>query len=188
MVINKLLPWIEENWSTCAHKKVSVQMDNAPSHKNTAKNTQLIGTLEEMAARGWTTEFVLQPSNSSDTNMKGLTLFCAMQGLQYTKPLKNINELMENVMQAFLDNLMELCEKVWTIAQMVMNKIIQCDGVNIYKLPHTGKDAIIRSETRTLPLRLPCQAMHTDGAIDGNVIKAYMQGGLVASNQVVPTP
>ena len=112
MVINKLLPWIEENWSTCAHKKVSVQMDNAPSHKNTNKNAQLIATLEEMAACGWAIDFVMQPPNSPNTNTKDLTLFRAIQSLQYTKPLKNIDELIENATQAFLEYPMDLCKKV----------------------------------------------------------------------------
>ena len=70
---------------------------------------------------------------------------------------------------------------------MVMKKITRCGGGNTYKLRHAGKDAIIRSQKRDLPLRLPCQAMHTGGAIKGNVIKVYMQGGLTALNQVAPT-
>ena len=50
--IDKLLPAIEEKWPTWARKKVSVQMDNTSSHKNTNKITQLTKRLEEMAARG----------------------------------------------------------------------------------------------------------------------------------------
>ena len=68
-------------------------------------------------------------------------------------------------MQAFLNYPMELCKKVWTTAQiMVKNEIIRCDGGNIYKLPHAGKDAIIRSEKQDLLLRLMCQAMYSGEA------------------------
>ena len=66
-----------------------------------------------------------------------------------------------------------------------MNKSIQCGGGNTYKLPQAGKDAIIRSQKRDIPLCLLCQAMHTGGAIDRHVIKAYMEGRLAMSNQVV---
>ena len=102
--------------------------------------------------------------------------------------MKNIDELIANATQAFLEYPLDFCKKVWTTAQMVMNEIIRCEGGNTYKLPHAQKDAIVRSQKRDIPLRLPCQAMHTGGAIDGAVIRAYMEGGLAASNQVAPAP
>ena len=71
---------------------------------------------------------------------------------------------------------------------MVMNKIIRCGGGNTYTLTHAGKDAIICSQKQDISLCLPCQEMFTGGAIDGNIIKAYMEGGLAASNQVAPAP
>ena len=101
-----------------------------------------------------------------------------MQSLQYTKLSENIDKLIENATQAFLEYLMDLCKKVWTTAQTVMNIFILCSGGNTYKLLHAGKDAILRSQKQDIPLCLPCQAMHTGGAINGNVIKAYMEGGL----------
>ena len=39
-----------------------------------------------------------------------------------------------------------------------------------------------------IPLRLPCKTLFTDGAMNGEVIKAYMVGGIAASNQVALTP
>ena len=59
MVINYLLPAIEEKWPAWVRNKVRVQMGNAPSHKNANKNVQFITTLEEIAARGWAIDFVL---------------------------------------------------------------------------------------------------------------------------------
>ena len=38
-------------------------------------------------------------------------------------------------------------------------KILLCGGDNTYKLPHAGKDEIIRAMTMAIPLRLPCQDM-----------------------------
>ena len=39
IVINNLLPAVEERWSAWARKKVSIQMDNDPAHKKLNKNT-----------------------------------------------------------------------------------------------------------------------------------------------------
>ena len=47
MVIDDILPAIEEKLQKWERKKVSVQMANAPSPKKANKNTQLIATLEE---------------------------------------------------------------------------------------------------------------------------------------------
>ena len=71
-----------------------------------------------MAARGWAIDFVMQPPNSPDTTIKDLALFRAMQSLQYTKPSKNMDELIENATQAFLEYPLDLCKKVWTTAQI----------------------------------------------------------------------
>ena len=71
---------------------------------------------------------------------------------------------------------------------MVMNKILRCGGGNTYTILHAGNDAIICSQKQEIPLRLPCQAMHTDGTIERNVTKAYMEEGLAALNKVAPAP
>jgi hypothetical protein len=145
MVINDLLPVIKEMWPAWAHTDISIQMDNVPAHKKLNKTAQIIATLEEMAARGWAIDFVLQPPGSPNTNIKDFALFLKMQSLQYTNPLKNINKLIENTTQAFLEYTMDVCKKLWTTTQMVMNEIIRCGGGNTYKLPHARKDAIVCS-------------------------------------------
>ena len=81
IVTDNLLPAIEEKWPAWSRKKVSIQMDNDPSHKKSSRNTQLIATLEEMAACGWAIDIAMQPPNSSDTNIKDLAFFRAMQSL-----------------------------------------------------------------------------------------------------------
>ena len=45
MVIDNLLPAIKEKWPAWSRKKISIQMDNAPAHKKSRQNTQLILTL-----------------------------------------------------------------------------------------------------------------------------------------------
>ena len=107
-------------------------MDNAPAHQKSNKNIRINAKLQEVAACGWTINFFLHPSNSTDMNMNDPAFFCVMQSLQHTKPLKNIDEFIVNATRAFLDYLMDLCKKVWT--QLVMNKTIQCNGGNTYML------------------------------------------------------
>jgi len=58
---------------------------------------------------------------------------------------------------------------------MVMNEIILCGGDNTYKLPHAGKDKIVRAIKCDIPLHLPCQAMITSGSLTGNAIMAYVK-------------
>ena len=91
-------------------------MDNSPAHKKLNNNAQINAKLEETASRGWEIDFVLQPPNSPDTNTKDLSLFRARQSLQYTKPLKNIDKLIKNTTQTFLEYPMDICKKVWTTA------------------------------------------------------------------------
>ena len=111
MVIYKLLAAIKEKRPVWTRRKISFQMDNAPSHKKLNKNTQINAKLEELAARGWVIDFVLQPPNSPNTNITDLVLFRAMQLLQYIKPSKTIGELIVDVTQALLDYPMDLCKK-----------------------------------------------------------------------------
>ena len=95
---------------------------------------------------------------------------------------------MVNVMEAFHEFPLETCKKVWTTAQMVMNEILRCNGGNTYKLPHARKDKVIRKMEQAIPLRLPCQSKLTGGGINGEVVMAYMTGGLTASSRVAATP
>ena len=85
-----------------------------------------------MAAHWWTIGLVLQPPNSLNTNTKDLVLFCVMQLLQITTTQKNIGKLIVSARKMFSDYPMDLYKKIWTMAQMVINKIPRCDGVSTY--------------------------------------------------------
>ena len=80
---------------------------------------------------------------------------------------------MTNVMEAFHEFPLETCKKVWTTAQMVMNEVLLCQGNKNYKLPHAGKDKIMRAMKRDILLHLPCQAMITNVSLTGEVILAF---------------
>ena len=69
---------------------------------------------------------------------------------------------------------LEVCIKVWTTAQMVMNEILLADGNNNYKLPHAGKEKIVRELGKQIPMRLPCTALVSKSPLNGAAIKSAM--------------
>ena len=111
-----------------------------------------------------------------------------MQCIQHQTVFSNIGELIANMLKTSRDFPPGACKTVWTTAQMVMNKILRCNGANTYKLHYARKDKIIRKMKRNIPLRLPCQEKFKGGAIDGEVIAAYMTGGVAAAREVVAAP
>jgi len=175
MIVNNLLPAIEANWPPGSPKRVRIQQDNATPHPPPGSNSLINTMLAEMATHGWDIAFVTQPPNSPDTNTLDLAFFRAIQSIQYQKPSKNIDELINNVIIAFQELPLDVCIKVWTTAQMVMNEIILAQGSNNYKLPHAGKDKIARELGQSIPYRLPCKAITSNSHLDGTAIKSAMK-------------
>jgi hypothetical protein len=104
----------------------------------------------------------------------GLAFFCAIQSLQHTTPSANINKLIANTFLAYQNLPLEVCQKVWTTAQMVMNEIILIGSNNRYKLPHAKKDKIVMQLQRTISYHLPCLAMTDNGKLDFECIVSFM--------------
>jgi hypothetical protein len=122
----------------------------------------------------WDIGFVHQPASSPDCNTLDLTFFRAIQSLQYQKCAKNVDELVAHVQEAFAKLPLDVCRKVWSTAQIVMNQILLHNGNNDYKLPHVGK---LKTETlagRDISLRLPCRALIDGGALDCEYIISFM--------------
>ena len=90
----------------------------------------------EMNAGGWDISFVHQSANSPDCNTLDLAFCRAMQSLQYQKSPKNIDELIAHIQEAVTELPLDVCSKVWTTAQIVMNQIIIHNGNNDL---HVGK-------------------------------------------------
>ncbi len=60
--------------------------------------------------------------------------------------------------------------------QMVMNEIITNGGNNGYKLPHMGKDKLMRELGTKIPYRLPCPAIAVPGQqLNGHFVKAWIE-------------
>ena len=179
MYVTKLLPAIVEKWPVWAEKKVRIQQDNAPAHPKTKQlGIRITTKLAEINATGWDIQFEvprMQPPNSPDCNTLDLAFFRAIQAIQYRKNASNIEELIAHVSEAFDELPLDVCRRVWTTAQMVMNEIIIANGDNKYKLPHASKEKAERFLGEDIPLRLPCRAIIDGGSLGYDTIIAYSQ-------------
>jgi hypothetical protein len=62
--------------------------------------------------------------------------------------------MISKVGQAFDDYEPRKLERGWVTLASVLDEVLKFDGNNNFKIPHIGKDKILR-ETGRLPLRLP---------------------------------
>ena len=124
-----------------------------------------------------------QPANSPDLNTLDLAFFRAIQSLQYQKPAKNLDEMIEIVHEAYADLPLGICKNVWTAARLVMNQVLLCNGGTDYKLPHVGKLKIsAAANSRDIPMWLPCRALIAGDHLNAVAITA----AIVANNQCTP--
>jgi hypothetical protein len=122
-------------------------------------------------------------ANSPDLNTLDLAFFQAIQSLQYQKPAKNLDEMIGIVHEAYADLPLDVCKNVWTMAQLIMNQVLLCNGGNDYKLPHVGKVKIsAAANDRDIPMRLPCRALIAGNHLNADAITA----AIIANNQGMP--
>ena len=161
-----------------------IQFDNAPPHPNPGNlKKRIADRLAEYSAEGWDIGFALQPANSPDLNTLDLGFFRVIQSLQYQKPAKNLDEMIEIVHEAYADLPLDVCKNLWTTAQLVMNQVLLCNGGNDYKLSHIEKLKIAAANSRDIPMRLPCHALIAGNHLDADAITAAM---IVSSEQGAP--
>ncbi|KAK9675478.1 hypothetical protein RND81_11G009600 [Saponaria officinalis] len=115
------------------------QQPAARSSKNRPK-----GTLETKPIKSISKEVIRrcvieQPPNSPDLNCNDLGYFRALQSLQSKKAAKTVDELVNEVMQAFLDYSPNKLNNIFLSLQAVMVEIMKCKGHNNFSLPHMGK-------------------------------------------------
>ncbi|KAH9114660.1 hypothetical protein AeMF1_011275 [Aphanomyces euteiches] len=146
-ILTKLLPAIKERWPQEGQRLV-IQHDNASPHGEFPQD------LLSRHLPQFDVEVRCQPPNSPDLNVLDLGYFNAIQSLQYTKSPTTIDELIVAVQDSFheLDSL--VLERVFFTLQSVMLETLRNKDSNKYKLPHMGKDRLIK--TNSLPISLPC--------------------------------
>jgi hypothetical protein len=118
--------------------------------------------------------FCSAASHSPDLNTLDLGFFRAIQSLQYQKPAKNLDEMIEIIHEAYTDLPLDACKNLWTTARLVMNQVLLCNGGNDYKLPHVGELKIAAANSRDIPMWLPCRALISGDHLNADAITAAM--------------
>ncbi|KAK9740914.1 hypothetical protein RND81_03G070500 [Saponaria officinalis] len=134
-LIEQVIPAIKSVWPEGLSKHIYIQQDNAKPH---IQNNDL----DFMAATnsdGFHIQLVFQPPNSPDLNCNDLGYFRALQSLQSKKAAKTVDELVNEVMQAFTDYSPSKLNNIFLSLQAVMVEIMKCKGHNNFSLPHMGK-------------------------------------------------
>jgi hypothetical protein len=93
-----------------------------------------------------------QPANSPDMNVLDLGFFASLQSYTDTCSSKNMDELIENVINEYWRYDPFLLRKVFLTLRGCMIEVMKIGGGNRYKVPHIGKDRLHASGT--LPRRL----------------------------------
>jgi hypothetical protein len=178
MYLDNLFPEIIWKWPEWWPKKMRIQLDNAPAHPVVGKlGAKIDACLAEMNTGGWDISIIHQPANSPDCNTLDLAFFCAIQSLQYQKCPRNIDELIAQVHEAFAKFPLDICFKVWTTVQIVMNQMFIHNDNNDYKLPHIGKLKIEKAVGGNISTRLPCRALIDGGALNCQYITTFISNG-----------
>ena len=137
-LIEKFLPAVKEKWPT-RNGRIRLQQDGAKSHileddmefKEAVAKIALILTM------------FTQSLNSPDTNILDLGFFRAIQLFNDDCPA-NEEELIKSVEKAYGEYPYRKLNRVWLTLQSCLNKIIENDGGNDYKILHMGKQSLQR--------------------------------------------
>lgn len=144
----QILPAIKEKWPSTSDKNIYIQQDNAKPH---IKDND--PTFREAADKdGFKFTLIQQPPNSPDLNVNDLGWFRSIEQLQTNISCVTVDQLLAAVIKSFNDLDHTTLNNVFLSLQGCMIEIMQINGCNNYKLPHMGKEALIRAGT--LPINL----------------------------------
>jgi hypothetical protein len=150
-LINDIIPAIKAKWPRGEKKRtIFIQQDNAKPHVP-------VDDPDVVAAGhkgGWDIRMRCQPPNSPDLNVLDLGYFRSIQALQYRKDCRGVEDLVGAVNDAFQEMAEDTLNKIFLTLQTCMESILSIFGCNIYKTPHTSKDALKRAHK--LPVSFPC--------------------------------
>ncbi|XP_074317958.1 uncharacterized protein LOC141654740 [Silene latifolia] len=135
-IIEQVIPAIKTKWPEGASKNIYIQQDNARPHiKNNDPEFMAVANSE-----GFNIQLIFQPPNSPDLNVNDLGYFRALQSLHSKEAAKSVDELVNSVMQAYVDYDHYKLNKVFLTLQSVMVAIMKAKGHNDFAIPHMGKD------------------------------------------------
>ena len=135
-LIQKLLPAIKQKWPT-NNGRIWLQQDGAKSHilDDDEEFKELVDEI------GLNLTVYTQSPNSPDTNILDLGFFRAIQSFNDDCPA-NEEELIKSVEKAYGEYPLRKLNHVWLTLQSCLNKMIENDGGNDYKIPHMGKESL----------------------------------------------
>ncbi|XP_021763998.1 uncharacterized protein LOC110728662 [Chenopodium quinoa] len=135
MLLTKVIPAIQSKWPETLPKNVIIQWDNARPHQVPQDEEFMAAT----RANGFNIELVFQPAQSPDLTVLDLGLFRSMQSLQYQSFPKDLDELVEKVIECYNTFKPQVNKYIWVTLQRCMIKILKAQGGNKYKIPHMNK-------------------------------------------------
>ena len=142
-LIEKFLPVVKGKWPM-RNARIRLQQDGAKSHI-LEDDMEFKEAVEEI---GLNLTVFTQSLNSPDTNILDLGFFRAIQSFNDDCPA-NEEELIKLVEKAYGEYPFRKLNRVWLTLQSCLNKIIEHDGGNDYKIPHMGKESL--EKRRLLP-------------------------------------
>ncbi len=101
-----------------------------------------------------------QPANSPDVNINDLGFFRALQAYYERFSPNDAGEIITYIQEAYKDYDYKRINRIYLTLMGVYNEIIDCNGDNIYKLPHMNKDQLERID------QLPTVLKVTDNAFE----------------------
>ena len=137
-LIQKFLPAVKEKWPR-SNARIWLQQDGAKSHI-LEDDVEFKEAVQQI---GLNLTVFTQAPNSPDTNILDLGFFRAIQSFNNACP-DNEEELIKSVEKAYGEYPWRKLNFVWLTLQSCLNKIIEDDGGNDYKIPHMGKENLWR--------------------------------------------
>ncbi|KAF0705951.1 hypothetical protein AaE_014312, partial [Aphanomyces astaci] len=138
-VLHKVVPAIKAKFPRGRLQHgVVVQQDNASPHRCVTTDMLRTRGVEGISIAN-------QPANSPDFNVLDLGFFNSIQSLQHQKCTRTIEELIDAVETAFYELPVDTLSKTFITFQKVLEKSIEIQGSNDYKLPHMNKDTTIKN-------------------------------------------
>lgn len=91
---------------------------------------------------GFNITLINQPANSPDMNVNDLGFFNMISSLQDTKPAKNVDDLVKNVMTSYEEMTAQKLNHVFLTLQCCFAETLKIKGGNEYKIPHMNKNRL----------------------------------------------
>jgi hypothetical protein len=154
-MIEKVLPAIKLKWPD-RDREIVIQQDGPNSHikENDA------AFMEAAEAGNWLIRLLTQPAQSPDTNTLDLSFFRALQSAQWDHGFANtIDGLIAQVITAYEEFPPRKIDFGFITLQSCLDEILSSNGDNTYKIPHMGKERLLRDGVLPARVRASPQAL-----------------------------